>query len=622
MTQASARSFFSSAVVRYAAALPLVVAAFYVQRLVSPLQTLTVVFVGAVAIAARWLGFGPAVLSTIISAGVLDYFFFGPSHRFDFYLTPEEAIRLSAFVAVSILIASVAREKSLAESAAERFGREKEATLQALADRDERLRIGLTVAGMGTWRWEIDSTHDWRDASFNAMLGLPARESVQLAEDFFDRLYPEDRARVQEAVSRTIHDDADYDIEFRLRRENGEFIWVRDKGKLFRDLDGKPLYITGAVIDITDRKLEQQELQLSRARFKRLFDVNMIGICFWGMDGKVIEANDEYLRIVGVTREEFEMRGYLDWRALTPVEYRAADDRAMRECMERGVSDVYETEMMRRDGKRVPILVGRAFLSGSRFDGIAFVMDISERKAAELALLKQEKLASAGRLAATIAHEINNPLEAVTNLLYLARQSPDLPANVQQMLKTADEELQRVTHTAKQTLGFYRESTQARDLDLVQAIDDVLSVYSRKLEHRKIEVKTEFRARPKVHAFGGELRQVFSNVINNAADAMPGGGKLRIRVSHAADGARPFVRVTVCDEGTGIDPDQRPHIFEPFFTTKRDVGTGLGLWVTKQLVEKHGGRISVRSSTDTDHHGTIFSIVLPERVRHDTRMSA
>jgi PAS domain S-box-containing protein len=536
--------------------------------------------------------------------------------------TEDEFVRLGAFAIVSILISSVARQRSLAESTAERFDREKQQTLEMLADRDERLRIGLTVAGMGTWRWEIDSTHDWRDASFNAMLGLAARESIQPAKDFFERVYPEDRARVQEAVDRMIHQEADYDVEFRMRREDGTFLWVRDKGKLFRDLDGKPLYITGAVIDITDRKLEQEELQLSRARFKRLFDVNMIGICFWGMDGKVIEANDEYLRIAGITREEFDMRGYLDWRALTPVEYRAVDDRALRECMERGVSEVYEKEMMRRDGKRVPILVGIAFLSGSRFDGIAFVMDISERKAAELALLKQEKLASAGRLAATIAHEINNPLEAVTNLLYLVRQFPDLPSNVQQMLKTADEELQRVTHTAKQTLGFYRESTQARDMDLVKAIEDVIAVYARKLEHRKIEVQTEFRARPNVYAFGGELRQVFANVINNAADAMPSGGKLRIRVSHAADGTRPFVRVTVCDEGTGIDREQRPHIFEPFFTTKRDVGTGLGLWVTKQLVEKHGGRISVRSSTEPDHHGTIFSIVLPERVRQDARVSA
>jgi PAS domain S-box-containing protein len=619
MPQASDRSFLNLPAVRYGGAVLLAFGAAWIQQQISPLQTLTVVFVGAVALAARWLGFGPAILCTVTSIGVLDYFFIGPRRVMS---TADEFVRLGAFAVVSILIASVARQRSLAESIALRFGKEKEETLQALADRDERLRIGLTVAGMGTWRWEVDAVNDWRDASFNAMIGLAARESIQPAKDFFERVYPEDRARVQEAVDRMVHYDADYDVEFRMRREDGTFIWVRDKGKLFRDLDGKPLYITGAVIDITDRKLEQEELQLSRARFKRLFDVNMIGICFWGTDGKVIEANDEYLRIVGVTREEFEMRGYLDWRALTPVEYRAADERALRECMERGVSEIYEKEALRRDGKRVPILVGTAFLSGSRFDGIAFVMDLSERKTAELALLKQEKLASAGRLAATIAHEINNPLEAVTNLLYLARSSPDLPAGVQQMLKTADEELQRVTHTAKQTLGFYRESTQAGDVDLVQAITDVVSVYGRKLEHRKIDVQTEFRAHPIVHAFGGELRQIFSNVINNAADAMPGGGRLRIRVSHAADGSRPFVRVTVCDEGTGIDREQRPHIFEPFFTTKRDVGTGLGLWVTKQLVEKHGGRISVRSTTRPDRHGTVFSIVLPERLRRDSRASA
>ena len=598
----------------------LVAAAAFIQQVISPLNTLTVVFIGAVAIAARWLGFGPALLCTALSVLALDYYFLQPTHRF--IATQTEVVRLTAFAAVAVLIASVARQRSLAESVARRFGREKQETLQALADRDERLRIGLTVGGMGTWRWEVDSKHDWSDASFNAMLGLPARESIQPASDFFERLYPEDRARVEDAIDRTLHHDADYDVEFRMRREDGTFLWVRDKGKLFRDLEGKPLYITGAVIDITDRKLEQEELQLSRERFKRLFDVNMLGICFWTVDGQVTEANDEYLRIVGFTRQEFEMRGSIDWRTLTPAGYKEADDRAIRECMDRGVSAVYEKEYEQRDGARVPIVIGIAFLTGSKFDGIAFVMDNTDRKRAEMALLKQEKLASAGRLAATIAHEINNPLEAVTNLLYLARQTPDLPASAQQMLTTADEELQRVTHTAKQTLGFYRESTQARDVDLAHAIEDVLAVYARKLGHRGIRVETDFRARPIVHAFGGELRQVFSNVINNAADAMPQGGRLRIRISHAADGPQPFVRVTFADEGAGIERSLRPHIFEPFFTTKRDVGTGLGLWVTKQLVEKHGGRISLRSSTDGKKHGTTFSIVLPERAPQEKRVSA
>lgn len=598
----------------------LVAGAAFIQHVISPLNTLTVVFIGAVAISARWLGFGPALLCTALSALALDYYFLQPTHRL--MSTQTEAVRLTAFAAVAVLIASVARQRSLAESIARRFGREKQETLQALADRDERLRIGLTVAGMGTWRWEVDSKHDWRDASFNAMLGLSARESIQPASDFFERLYPEDRARVEDAIDQTLHHGADYDVEFRMRREDGTFLWVRDKGKLFRDLDGKPLYITGAVIDITDRKLEQEELQLSRERFKRLFDVNMLGICFWTVDGQITEANDEYLRIVGFTRQEFEMRGFIDWRTLTPPEYKEADDRAIRECIERGVSAVYEKEYERRDGTRIPIVLGVAFLTGSKFDGIAFVMDVTDRKRAEVALLKQEKLASAGRLAATIAHEINNPLEAVTNLLYLARQVPDLPETAQQMLRTADEELQRVTHTAKQTLGFYRESTQARDVDLARAIEDVLAVYARKLEHRGIRVETDFRARPIVHAFGGELRQVFSNVINNAADAMPQGGRLRIRVSHVADGPQPFVRVTFADDGAGIEPIVRSHIFEPFFTTKRDVGTGLGLWVTKQLVEKHGGRISLRSSTDPARHGSTFSIVLPERVQQDKRASA
>ena len=608
---------FESPWFRYSAAVVLAFAALSVQMTIVPLHTLTVIFLGAVAIAARWLGFGPALLTTFMSASLLDWYLLDP--KLSFFANHVSRVRLIAFIVVAVIIASVARQRSIAESIARRFGREKEETLRALADRDERLRIGLTAAGMGTWRWEIDADHDMRDASYNAMLGLPARETIQPATDFFERVYPEDRLRVQDAVERAIHHGEEYDVDFRMRRADGSYIWVHDKAKVFRDADGQALYITGAVIDITDRKIEQEELRVSRERFKRLFDVNMIGICFWTVDGKVTEANDEYLRIVGVSRLRFENEGFIDWRKLTPPEWKEADEHALAECRERGVSSVFEKEYMRADGTRVPVVLGIAFLSGSTFDGIAFVMDVSERKQAEKALLKQEKLASAGRLAATIAHEINNPLEAVTNLLYLVSTDSTLSPNLQQMLKLADEELQRVTHTAKQTLGFYRESASPRDVDLAKAVEDVLSVYARKLEQRGIDVKTDFRSRPVVHAFGGELRQIISNVVNNAADAMTSGGVLRIRVGLSGNGS---VRLTIADRGTGIDKRQISHIFEPFFTTKRDVGTGLGLWVTKELVEKHGGRIAVRSSTDPRYHGTVFAITLPENHTRHTRAGA
>jgi PAS domain S-box-containing protein len=608
---------FESSWFRYLAAVALAFVALWIQKMVPPLQTLTVVFVGAVAISARWLGFGPALLSTFLSVILLDWYFVSPKGFF--WADPDGGVRLFAFAMVTVLIASVARQRSIAESVARRFGREKDETLNALADRDERLRIGLTAAGMGTWRWEIDSELDMRDASYNAMLGLPARESIQPATDFFERVYPEDRTRVQDAIDRAIHHGEEYDVDFRMRRVDGSYIWVHDKAKVFRDLEGKPLYITGAVIDITDRKIEQEELRASREKFKRLSDTNMIGICFWTIDGKILEANDEYLRIVGISRLEFENHGFIDWRSITPPEWKEADDRAIAETLRRGVSSIWEKEYIRADGTRVPIVLGIAFLSGSTFDGIAFVMDITERKQAEQALLKQEKLASAGRLAATIAHEINNPLEAVTNLLYLVRSDPNVPAHLQPMLQLADEELQRVTHTAKQTLGFYRETTSPREVDLVKAVEDVLNVYARKLAHRGIEVKTDFRIRPIVLAFGGELRQIFSNVVNNAADAMPSGGLLRVRITHNGSGS---VRVTIADRGTGIEKRQIGHIFEPFFTTKRDVGTGLGLWVTKELVEKHGGKIAVRSSTDPRYHGTVFAITLPEKHAQHTRAIA
>jgi signal transduction histidine kinase len=238
---------------------------------------------------------------------------------------------------------------------------------------------------------------------------------------------------------------------------------------------------------------------------------------------------------------------------------------------------------------------------------------------AQEALLRSEKLAVTGRLAASIAHEINNPLEAVTNLLYLMHDDPS-PEQFKRYLAEAEQELARVTEITKQTLRFYREPSQPIATDVPGVLDSVLKLYGSRLTSAGVTAQREIRcASAVVFSTPGELRQVFANIIGNAIDAMRRGGRLRIRVSETrsmgskcSGESSGNIRVTIDDTGSGIPPEVLPTIFEPFVTTKGETGTGLGLWVTSEIVKKNGWRIRVRSSTGPRRSGTVFSLVIPK----------
>ncbi|PYV52910.1 MAG: hypothetical protein DMG91_18305 [Acidobacteria bacterium] len=278
----------------------------------------------------------------------------------------------------------------------------------------------------------------------------------------------------------------------------------------------------------------------------------------------------------------------------------------------------YQTERIRSDGRRVQVLMSISPMrgpGGAIVGNSAIVRDITAQKRAEDALRRNEKLATAGRLAATIAHEINNPLEAVGNLLYLARHDA---TQSNEYLIRAERELQRVASLAQQTLGFVRDTTSVSPLNVSETLDQVVRLYAPKLHSRRIETEVRFDDQARIEGFQGELRQLFSNLIINAIDAMPAGGTLSLRVSRThewKDGKRPGVRVLVADTGVGIGQDDLNRIFEPFFTTGKDSGTGLGLWLAHGIVQKHGGSIRVRSRTGGGQSGTAFSVFFPTVAR-------
>ncbi len=278
--------------------------------------------------------------------------------------------------------------------------------------------------------------------------------------------------------------------------------------------------------------------------------------------------------------------------------------------------DHYETQRLRKDGQRVDVSLTISPVRdalGRVVGASKIARDISERRKTEEALRTAEKLASVGRMAATMAHEINNPLEAVVNLLYLAANHPSLPEGPRQYLRAADEELARVAHITRQTLGFYRESATAQATRISQIFDGLLLVYGTKIRNKNLHVDIAVPEGMEVTVFRGELRQVLANLLQNSIEAARTGGHIRIRATkrHRRSKGEDAVQITIADDGKGIPEAGRSRIFEPFFTTKKDIGTGLGLWVCKGIVERHGGSIRVRSRTDEGSSGTVFSIFLP-----------
>jgi two-component system NtrC family sensor kinase len=234
-------------------------------------------------------------------------------------------------------------------------------------------------------------------------------------------------------------------------------------------------------------------------------------------------------------------------------------------------------------------------------------------KNAETALIGSEKLAFAGRMAAVLAHEINNPLDAAMNLLFLAQTTGDTPSAIRQYLETADGELKRVAHITRQTLGFYRESSEATTFLVVTLLNSVIDLLQAKRASTQVIVEKQCDDLLQITAVFGELRQVISNLMLNSLDALGEGGRVTLRASTSQDplNGSARIRITLADSGQGIDAAVLPRIFEPFFTTKGSIGNGLGLWVCKQIIEKHSGTIKVRSRISAGH-GTTFSMVLPE----------
>jgi len=478
---------------------------------------------------------------------------------------------------------------------------------QTLQAREAELRDFLEHAVIGMQWLAPDGSILWANQTGLEMLGYAAEQYVGRAmEEFVPH-----GAAVAEILRRVRACETIRGYELPMRREDGAIRWIRlDANPWVRN--GEVLHARCFMVDITEKKQADQAQMLLAAIVESSEDA----IISKDLNGIVTSWNAAAERILGYTAEEMIGRPIL---TIIPPELHGDEPEILRKIRAGWHIEHFETVRVTKSGERlsVSLTISPVRNQQGRIIGAAKILrDVTAQKKMEATLRTTERLASVGRLAATVAHEINNPLEAVTNLIYLARLDPALPECVRGSLAAADEELQRVSHIARQTLGFYRDTSQPVTIHVAEAIEEVLTVYERRLRYKESIVAQDVQPGLTVCALMGEFKQVLSNLVANAIDASLKRTEIRIRAwagRHPVTGV-PGIRVTIADQGVGISAANRRRIFTPFFTTKKDFGTGLGLWITRDLLEKKGGTIGCRSHAAGESlrgPGTVMMLFLP-----------
>lgn len=367
------------------------------------------------------------------------------------------------------------------------------------------------------------------------------------------------------------------------------------------DEDGNPRGGVSAFVDITEQKRAEDTMR-ERAE---LLDLATEAILVRDLDGIIRFWSAGAEALYGWTREEAVGKPVQELlQSRFPQSEEACDELLERNKRWDG-NLVHKT----KDGRELTVASRMAMTATGAV--LEINRDITSEIIASEALKRSDRLAAMGKLAGIVAHEINNPLEAITNAFYLLQLHPSLDDEARYYAQLAEQELARVSHITKQTLSFYREAQTAIRINVSQLLDDVLELQGRPLMLGKVALEKRYDTLGAIHGFPVELKQVFMNLIGNSIQAMPEGGRMRVHVAPSTRGRMPGINIRITDTGTGIQPDHAKRLFEPFFSTKSTKGTGLGLWISKGIIEKHDGTLRFRTMFRSSGTVTCFQVFIP-----------
>jgi PAS domain S-box-containing protein len=494
---------------------------------------------------------------------------------------------------------------------------ERKRSEEALRESEQRFSLAFHASPIPTSISEIE-TGRMLDVNeqFLRILGY-SREEV-IGKTSLELGIWADRGDHDRAEARLCEEGSVRDQLTRIRTRSGEIRDVVGSGVPI-DL-GSLKCVLWTSLDVTERRRAEKEMRKSEERFRKLFDSNTIGIVISDLSGNSLEANDGYLDMLGFTSEEL-LAGKVDWKDLTPAEYLGRDQIAIEELQRTGIASPWEKEFFRKDGTRVPVLIGVAMLKASEGSVIAYIVDLTERQRLEERFLQAQKMEAVGQLAGGVAHDFNNLLTVILGYSDLLAAKLD-PGSLQfEELDEIRKAGERAASLTRQLLAFSRQQVLERKvLDVNDMIAQTEKMLGR-LIGEDVELVTVLdSALNRVFADAGQLEQVIMNLAVNARDAMPRGGRLTIETAnveideayarlHATVRPGSYVMIAVSDTGVGMNGETLAHMFEPFFTTKgRGKGTGLGLATVYGIVKQSGGSVWVYSEVGK---GTTFKIYLP-----------